>query len=136
MSTKKNGDILYAEDFNAKQDLLVSGTNIKTINGNSILGSGNIVVEGGGASVSIDNDTETAVLSTGSADTPTTQGISFKGTTPSGTKIPIPIFDVPAIKSPSNKSLTLSSDSDIPVNTTNYSISWDTASQAIKIVFN
>lgn len=31
-----------------KQDRLVSGTNIKTINGNSILGSGNLVIEGGG----------------------------------------------------------------------------------------
>jgi len=31
-----------------KQDLLVSGTNIKTINGSSILGSGNLVVSGGG----------------------------------------------------------------------------------------
>ncbi|MBQ2855504.1 MAG: hypothetical protein IJE78_00475 [Bacteroidaceae bacterium] len=31
----------------AKQDKLVSGTNIKTINGESILGEGNIVIEGG-----------------------------------------------------------------------------------------
>lgn len=30
-----------------KQDTLVSGTNIKTINGNSLLGSGNITIEGG-----------------------------------------------------------------------------------------
>lgn len=30
-----------------KQDLLVSGTNIKTVNGNSLLGSGNITIEGG-----------------------------------------------------------------------------------------
>ena len=30
-----------------KQDTLVSGTNIKTINGDSILGSGNIVIQGG-----------------------------------------------------------------------------------------
>lgn len=33
-----------------KQDKLVSGTNVKTINGNSILGSGNISVSGGGSS--------------------------------------------------------------------------------------
>ena len=33
-----------------KQDKLVSGTNIKTINGNSILGSGDIVIEGGSGS--------------------------------------------------------------------------------------
>ena len=31
-----------------KQDTLVSGTNIKTINGTSLLGSGNITIEGGG----------------------------------------------------------------------------------------
>jgi hypothetical protein len=33
-----------------KQDTLVSGTNIKTINGSSILGSGDLVISGGGAS--------------------------------------------------------------------------------------
>ena len=32
----------------SKQDLLVSGTNIKTINHQSLLGSGNITIEGGG----------------------------------------------------------------------------------------
>lgn len=35
-------------DMSTKQDTLVSGTNIKTINGSSLLGSGNIVIEGGG----------------------------------------------------------------------------------------
>ena len=35
-------------DMTTKQDTLVSGTNIKTINGNSLLGSGNIVIQGGG----------------------------------------------------------------------------------------
>lgn len=35
-------------ELNAKQDALVSGTNIKTINGNSILGEGNIEIQGGG----------------------------------------------------------------------------------------
>lgn len=34
--------------LNAKQDTLVSGTNIKTINGSSVLGSGDLVVGGGG----------------------------------------------------------------------------------------
>lgn len=34
--------------WNSKQSLLVSGTNIKTINNQSILGSGNITIEGGG----------------------------------------------------------------------------------------
>ena len=33
--------------LNGKQSTLVSGTNIKTINGESVLGSGNIVIQGG-----------------------------------------------------------------------------------------
>jgi hypothetical protein len=37
----------YLNSF--KQDTLVSGTNIKTINGSSILGSGNLVISGSGA---------------------------------------------------------------------------------------
>lgn len=36
------------EQLNEKQNTLVSGTNIKTINGNSILGSGDITITGGG----------------------------------------------------------------------------------------
>jgi microcystin-dependent protein len=36
--------------IDTKQDALVSGTNIKTINGDSVLGSGNLVVTGSGAS--------------------------------------------------------------------------------------
>jgi hypothetical protein len=35
------------QDISGKQDKLVSGTNIKTINGQSLLGSGNITIEGG-----------------------------------------------------------------------------------------
>lgn len=35
--------------WNAKQPLLISGTNIKTINGTSLLGSGNITISGGTA---------------------------------------------------------------------------------------
>ena len=38
------------ELHNTKQDILVSGTNIKTINNESILGSGNIVIQGGSGS--------------------------------------------------------------------------------------
>ena len=38
-----------------KQDKLISGTNVKTINGQSILGSGNILISGGGSSY---DDTE------------------------------------------------------------------------------
>lgn len=41
---------LHAE-LNDKQDKLISGTNIKTINNKSILGEGNINIQGGGGSV-------------------------------------------------------------------------------------
>ena len=44
--TKNKIDQLLA----TKQDKLYSGTNIKTINGESLLGSGNIVIQGGGGS--------------------------------------------------------------------------------------
>ena len=42
--------IATKEQLNGKQDALVSGTNIKTVNGNSLLGSGDITIEGGGTS--------------------------------------------------------------------------------------
>ena len=38
-------------DLNNKQDTLISGTNIKTINNQSLLGSGNIDIQGGGTQV-------------------------------------------------------------------------------------
>lgn len=41
-----------AEALVSKQDALIDGENIKTINGQSILGSGNIVVEGAGGTTS------------------------------------------------------------------------------------
>lgn len=41
------------EAFLNKQDKLVSGTNLKTINGQSLLGEGNIPIEGGGSEVPI-----------------------------------------------------------------------------------
>lgn len=41
-------DIAQIVDLSAKQDTLVSGENIKTINGTSILGSGNIEISSGG----------------------------------------------------------------------------------------
>lgn len=34
--------------LDAKQNTLISGTNIKTVNGNSLLGSGNVAISGGG----------------------------------------------------------------------------------------
>lgn len=47
--------------LNGKQDTLVSGMNIKTINGNSLLGEGDITIEGG-SSITIDTElSETSV---------------------------------------------------------------------------
>ena len=40
----------YSGLSSSKQDALVSGTNIKTINSNSLLGSGDLVISGGGGS--------------------------------------------------------------------------------------
>lgn len=48
--------------LNGKQATLVSGTNIKTINNQSLLGSGNINIQGGGAVDSVNGQTGTVVL--------------------------------------------------------------------------
>ena len=45
-------------EVNSKQDTLVSGTNIKTINGNSLLGSGNIEIQGG-STIAVDDSLST-----------------------------------------------------------------------------
>ena len=54
------------KDVQEKQDKLVSGTNIKTINGQSLLGSGNITISGGGAVPTklsqLENDTNFVAL--------------------------------------------------------------------------
>lgn len=42
---------LTKNTIDLKQDILVSGTSIKTINNESLLGSGNISIQGGGGSV-------------------------------------------------------------------------------------
>lgn len=54
-------DFATKTELNAKQDTLVSGTNIKTINNESILGSGNIEIQGGGGGM--DEDTELLISS-------------------------------------------------------------------------
>ena len=41
------------EDLNNKQDILISGTNIKTINGESILGNGDIPISGGSSDANV-----------------------------------------------------------------------------------
>lgn len=40
-------------NWNGKQNALVSGTNIKTVNGNSLLGSGDITISGGGGGANV-----------------------------------------------------------------------------------
>ena len=57
---KSEAETLYAtlDGLNNKQDKLISGTNIKTINGTSILGSGNITIEG-------NSDANVAAVDTG-----------------------------------------------------------------------
>ena len=47
--------------LNGKQNSLVSGTNIKTINGNSILGEGNIEITGGTVDTTMSDTSENAV---------------------------------------------------------------------------
>lgn len=61
-------------DLAAKQATLVSGTNIKTINGNSILGSGNILISGGGGS-SEPLETSLTYKTDGSVNTVTEDGV-------------------------------------------------------------
>lgn len=50
--TSAQTDSAITSAVSTKQDTLVSGTNIKTINNTSILGSGNIDIQGGGKAVS------------------------------------------------------------------------------------
>lgn len=71
--------------LSSKQDTLVSGTNIKTINNESILGSGNITIQGGGGS-SVEADGLTivnnnGVLSTTDGAYVSNQSITYHGTT-------------------------------------------------------
>ena len=58
---------LLTNSINGMQETLVSGTNIKTINNESILGSGNITIEGGGSSTiqDISANTELKDLASG-----------------------------------------------------------------------
>lgn len=48
-------------NWNGKQDVLVSGVNIKTINGNSLLGSGNIEIQGGSGSGITSGEVQTMI---------------------------------------------------------------------------
>lgn len=63
------GDYATKTELASKQDTLVSGTNIKTINGQSLLGNGNIEIEGGGTvdsslSTTSENPVQNKVITT------------------------------------------------------------------------
>lgn len=58
-------DTMTPKEWSAKQDALVSGTNIKTINNQSLLGSGNINISGGVSDVKVNN---TSIVSSGVAN--------------------------------------------------------------------
>ena len=74
-TTGAYSDLSGTPDLTTKQDTLVSGTNIKTINGNSLLGSGDITISGGGAG------TVTGVkMNNGSAIQPDANGVVDLGT--------------------------------------------------------
>jgi flagellar hook-basal body complex protein FliE len=55
-------------DLAAKQATLVSGTNIKTVNGQSIVGSGDLTVGGGGTASSVSTSTTNFNNNLSSAD--------------------------------------------------------------------
>lgn len=55
--------------LNDKQATLVSGTNIKTINNTSILGSGNIDIQGGGGGKAVSGGTNISITTGDTADT-------------------------------------------------------------------
>jgi len=69
----KNVTSPIQDQFSGKQNTLVSATNIKTINGNSLLGSGDLVVSGGGVAP----QTGTIIVTSGTTFTvPTGVGIT------------------------------------------------------------
>lgn len=83
--TDKNGTTTKSIDLSDYQALLVSGTNIKTINNQSILGSGNITIQGGGGGAvdSVNGYTGTVVLTAsdvGAVDLTSAQDISGRKT--------------------------------------------------------
>lgn len=64
------GDYALKSDVNAKQDTLVSGTNIKTVNGTTLLGSGNVAV--GDVTSSANLTADTIVVGNGNKTVKTT----------------------------------------------------------------
>jgi hypothetical protein len=69
--------------LDAKQAALVSGTNIKTINGESVLGSGNIVISGSGGSTTLDGLSDVTITTPSSGQSLQYNGTSWVNATPS-----------------------------------------------------
>ena len=67
--TKTETDNAITAATSTKQDTLVSGTNIKTINNESILGSGNIDIQGGGGGKAIEAGRGISITTGETADT-------------------------------------------------------------------
>ena len=67
--TKTETDNAITGATSTKQDTLVSGTNIKTINNTSILGSGNIDIQGGGGGKAIEAGRGISITTGETADT-------------------------------------------------------------------
>jgi len=208
------------DDVTSAQSLLGSGNiNFKTINGTSLFGTGNITIEGGGGTVTVDDSLSSTsinpvqnkvinaalenkqdayeydsgywyttfdkgpnlefrnpngtgglmtlycgnlfvngkssedlveftsnvditiadykgVFTVGSQDKSTIEGLNFKTVTPGGTVQNATFVNVPKIVAPDSSNLTIDAKQDLSVSTTNYSMSWDSTSQAIKIAFN
>jgi len=79
-------DTRVVAGITGKQDTLVSATNIKTINGNSLLGSGDIAISGGGSGVG-----GTATIAFGAAPGTNTSSVVITGQTAivSGSRIKV-----------------------------------------------
>lgn len=65
-----NCQTLFYRNWVDKQDTLVSGENIKTINGENILGSGDITIEGGVGTITGVSVNGTSIATSGVADIP------------------------------------------------------------------
>jgi len=87
-----NGSDTLQDLLDEKQDTLVSGTNIKTINNTSLLGSGNITISGGGTATDVQVN-GTSIVSSNTAN------IRTNGTYNSSTNKIATMSDVPSATS-------------------------------------
>ena len=72
-----------ASKWNTKENILVSGTNIKTINGDTILGSGDLIISGGGSS-NLDGLTDVIITTPINGQTLSYDGTNWVNNTLSG----------------------------------------------------